>query len=103
MKTVYPDYVKAFRPKGTVVRLRNGRYLVFSAKSKRAPGKSYPVLVVGELHRIQETSSGEGQDCRPSEMDRQQVHDPLPEQVRRHGGFDIRDGKSGKKGLIPFL
>ena len=49
MKTVYPDYVKAFRPKGTVVRLRNGRYLVFSAKSKRVPGKSYPVLIVGEL------------------------------------------------------
>ncbi|MBQ8142820.1 MAG: hypothetical protein IJ194_06670 [Bacilli bacterium] len=49
MKTVYPDYVKAFRPKGTVVRLRNGRYLVFSAKSKRVSGKSYPVLVVGEL------------------------------------------------------
>ena len=29
--------------------------------------------------------------------DRQQVHDPLLEQVRRHGGFDIRDGKSKKR------
>ena len=88
MKTVYPDYVKAFRPKGTVVRLRNGRCLVFSAKSKRVPGKSYPVLVVGELCGFI--------DCRPSEMDPQQVHNPLPEQVRRHGSFDIRDGKSRK-------
>lgn len=48
MKPKYPDYVKAFRPKGSVVRLRNGRYIVFRATSKRVPGKSYPVTVIGE-------------------------------------------------------
>ena len=48
MKQKYPDYVKAFRPKGSVVRLRNKRYLVFRATSKRVPGKSYPVTVIGE-------------------------------------------------------
>lgn len=48
MKQKYPDYVKAFRPKGTVVRLRNNRYLVFRATSRRVPGKSYPVTVIGE-------------------------------------------------------
>lgn len=45
----YPDYVKAFRPKGCIVRLRCGRYLVFKATSKNVPGKRYPVLQVGEL------------------------------------------------------
>jgi len=45
----YPDYVKAFRPKGCIVRLRCGRYLVFKATSKHVPGKKYPVLKVGEL------------------------------------------------------
>ena len=69
----------------------------------RRPPEAATWQFKNELHRIQETSSGDGQDCRPSEMDRQQVHDPLPEQVRRHGGFDIRDGKPGKEGLIPFL
>ncbi|MBQ8142310.1 MAG: hypothetical protein IJ194_04050 [Bacilli bacterium] len=89
MKTVYPDYVKAFRPKGTVVRLRNGRYLAFSAKLKKGPREKLSRSCRGGLCGLI--------DCRPSEMDRQQVHDPLPEQVRRHGGFDIRDGKSEKK------
>jgi hypothetical protein len=45
----YPDYVKSFRPKGCIVRLRCGRYLVFKATSKHVPGKKYPVLQVGEL------------------------------------------------------
>ena len=45
----YPEYVKSFRPKGCIVRLRNGRYLVFKATSKYVPGKAYPVLKVGEL------------------------------------------------------
>ncbi len=45
----YPDYVKSFRPKGCIVRLRGKRYLVFKATSKNVPGKKYPVLQVGEL------------------------------------------------------
>ena len=80
-----------------------GTALASGCAAGRRPSKAETGQFKAELHRIQETSSGDGQDCRPSEMDRQQVHNPLPEQVRRHGGFDIRDGKSGKKGLIPFL
>ena len=45
----YPEYVKSFRPKGCIVRFRSGRYLVFRATSKYVPGKTYPVLKVGEL------------------------------------------------------
>ena len=48
MEQKYPDYVRAFRPRGAVVRLRNGRYLVFRATSRRVPGKSHPVTVIGE-------------------------------------------------------
>lgn len=48
-QTRYPDYVRAFRPKGTAVRLRNGRYTVFRATSKTVPGKKHPTPVIGEL------------------------------------------------------
>ncbi len=49
MNTKYPEYIRSFRPKGTVVRLRNGRYLVFRATSKHVPGKRYPVTVIGDM------------------------------------------------------
>lgn len=49
MNTKYPEYVRSFRPKGTVLRLRNGRYLVFRATSKHVPGKGYPVTVIGDM------------------------------------------------------
>ena len=42
----YPDYVKRFRPKGTVVKKVNDSYYVYKATSKRVPGKNYPVQVV---------------------------------------------------------
>lgn len=42
----YPDYVKQFRPKGTVVKKINGTYYAYYATSKRVPEKKYPVQVV---------------------------------------------------------
>lgn len=39
----YPDYVKQYRPKGTVVKKTNRTYYAYYATSKRVPGKSYPV------------------------------------------------------------
>ncbi len=45
----YPDYVKQYRPKGTVVKYSNGTYYVYYAKSERVPGKSYPVQKIGGL------------------------------------------------------
>lgn len=52
----YPDYVKQFRPKGTVVKKINGTYYAYNATSKRVPGKKYPVQVVeGIAGKIDET------------------------------------------------
>lgn len=48
MNTKYPEFTRTFRPKGSVVRIRNGRYLVFKATSKRVPGKKHPVTIIGE-------------------------------------------------------
>ena len=45
----YPDYVKQFRPKGTVVKHINGKYYAYYATSKRVPGKNYPVQIVKGL------------------------------------------------------
>ncbi len=45
----YPDYIKQFRPKGTVVKFSNGIYYAYYATSKRVPGKSYPVQEIKEL------------------------------------------------------
>lgn len=42
----YPDYVKKYRPKGTVVKKINGIYYAYHATSKRVPDKKYPVQVV---------------------------------------------------------
>ena len=51
----YPDYVKQYRPKGTVVKYVNGIYYAYYAKSKRVPDKSYPVQVIeGLAGRIDE-------------------------------------------------
>ena len=52
----YPDYVKQFRPKGTVVKYSNGIYYAYYAKSKRVPEKNYPVQVIeGLAGRIDES------------------------------------------------
>ena len=52
----YPDYVKQFRPKGTVVKKINGTYYAYNATSKRVPDKKYPVQVVeGIAGKIDET------------------------------------------------
>jgi hypothetical protein len=42
----YPDFVKQFRPKGTVVKKQGDTFYVYEATSKRVPGKSYPVQVL---------------------------------------------------------
>lgn len=45
----YPDYVKNFRPKGTIVKRVNDEYYAYYATSMRVPGKSYPVQVIKGL------------------------------------------------------
>ena len=45
----YPDYVKNFRPKGTVVKKVGETYYAYYATSKRVPGKKYPVQVIKGL------------------------------------------------------
>lgn len=45
----YPDYIKNFKPKGTIVKKINNTFYVYEAKSKRVPGKDYPVQVIGDL------------------------------------------------------
>ena len=42
----YPDYVKEYRPKGTVVKKVGENYYAYYATSKREPGKKYPVQVI---------------------------------------------------------
>lgn len=42
----YPEYVKKYRPKGTVVKLVHGNYYVYKATSRRLPDKKYPVQVI---------------------------------------------------------
>ena len=51
----YPDYVKNFRPKGTIVKRVNGTYYAYYATSKRVPDKKYPVQIIkGLAGRIDE-------------------------------------------------
>lgn len=51
----YPDYVKQFRPKGTIVKRVNSTYYAYYATSKRVPDKKYPVQVIkGLAGRIDE-------------------------------------------------
>lgn len=51
----YPDFVKQFRPKGTVVKHVNGTYYAYYATSERREGKKYPVQVIkGLAGRIDE-------------------------------------------------
>ena len=45
----YPDYVKQYRPKGTVVKKVNDTYYAYYATSKRVPGKNYPVQEIKGL------------------------------------------------------
>lgn len=45
----YPDYVKEYRPKGTVVKKVGDIYYAYYATSKREPGKGYPVQVIKGL------------------------------------------------------
>ena len=45
----YPDYVKEYRPKGTVVKKVGETYYVYYATSQRKPGKNYPVQVIKGL------------------------------------------------------
>lgn len=52
----YPDYVKQFRPKGTIVKRVNNTYYAYYATSKRVPDKKYPVQVIkGLAGRIDES------------------------------------------------
>lgn len=46
---MYPEYVKKYRPKGSIVKLVNNQYYVYSAHSKRVPDKKYPVQVIDGL------------------------------------------------------
>ena len=51
----YPDYVKNFRPKGTIVKRVNDTYYAYYATSKRVPDKKYPVQIIkGLAGRIDE-------------------------------------------------
>lgn len=45
----YPDYIKKYRPKGTVVKRLNNTYYAYYATSKRVPDKKYPVQVIKGL------------------------------------------------------
>ena len=45
----YPDYVKQFRPKGTIVKKENDSFYAYYATSKRIPDKKYPVQVIRGL------------------------------------------------------
>ena len=52
----YPDYVKKFRPKGTIVKRVKDTYYAYYATSKRVPDKKYPVQVIrGLAGRIDES------------------------------------------------
>ena len=52
----YPDYVKKFRPKGTIIKRVNDVYYAYYATSKRVPEKNYPVQVIkGLAGKIDET------------------------------------------------
>ena len=51
----YPDYVRQFRPNGTIVKSVHGTYYVYEATSKRVEGKKYPVHVIkGVIGKIDE-------------------------------------------------
>ena len=45
----YPDYIKKYRPKGTVIKKIGDTYYAYYATSKRIPGKSYPVQVTSGI------------------------------------------------------
>lgn len=45
----YPDFVKLYRPKGTIIKKVNETYYAYYATSKRVPDKKYPVQVIKGL------------------------------------------------------
>ena len=45
----YPDFVKKYKPKGTIVKCVNNQYYVYKATSKRVPEKTYPVQIIGDI------------------------------------------------------
>lgn len=45
----YPEYVKKFKPRGTIVKKVRDKYYVYKATSKRVEGKNYPVQVIQGL------------------------------------------------------
>ena len=45
----YPDFVKTFRPKGTIVKKGKDTFYVYEAKSKRVPGKNYPIHIISGI------------------------------------------------------
>lgn len=52
----YPDYIKQFKPKGTIIKRVNDTYYAYYATSKRVPDKKYPVQVIkGLAGRIDES------------------------------------------------
>lgn len=48
-KTVYPDFIRTFRPKGTCIKKSGDIYNVYQVTSKRVPGKNHPVPQTGPL------------------------------------------------------
>lgn len=47
--TVYPDFIRSFRPKGTCIKKSGNIYNVYKVTSKRVPGKNHPVPQTGPL------------------------------------------------------
>lgn len=45
----YPDYVRQYRPKGTIIKKSGDTYYAYYATSKRIPEKNYPVQVIKGL------------------------------------------------------
>ena len=45
----YPDYIKQYRPKGTIIKKVNDTYYAYYATSKRVPNKKYPVQIIKGL------------------------------------------------------
>lgn len=45
----YPEFVKRYKPKGTIVKKKNDVYYAYYATSKRVEGKNYPVQVIKGL------------------------------------------------------
>lgn len=42
----YPNYVKKYKPKGTIIKKMKDTYYVYYATSKRVPNKKSPIQVI---------------------------------------------------------